>query len=292
MMLLSTRFSATEHGRYRTVAKWQQKRVHRVTVTLHGVPNTSDQQSGTLADFDATTDGPAVSFTPLLPIRKAERALKMLFEPPGPLASDASIPDWLTEWSALRESADPTKARLCVRVDAATCTDESVFDPTLTHRFSFKRHFHGHPTRPVNWLMANPIGGDTNDGPRPTLGKIRNLSFEWECGTVLVTNLYTARTKDISQLARFNGIPNHPDADLALIESARNVGGVVLACGNASHNLAPNRYADVLELLSDAAIPAFGVARQAGGQPILTDSGRPVHPRVLPAKGFIVPLCA
>ena len=220
---------------------------------------------------------------------KAEHALKLLFEPPGPLANRGDVPEWLSDWTAMRGQCDPAKARLRVAVDGTTCTDESVFDCTLTHRLSFRRHFHGHPEQTVNWLMANPIGGDTNDGRRPTLGKIRNLSFAWGFGTVLVTNLFTARTRDINALALFNGATNHPDADAVILDAARTAGGVVLACGVASHDFTPSRYREVLRLLDQAGIATYAVARELGGMPLLTEDGRPKHPRGFPAVAFRVP---
>src|SRR6266702_3180993 len=214
---------------------WRQTEVHEVIVTLEGIPGSISRRSGTVAGFESTVDGTEATFTPQSRIVKAERALKLLLEPPGPLARGGDVPAWLRPWTAMFDIADTAAARLRVVVHAATCTDESVFDPTLTHRFSFRRHFRGHPTRAVNWLMANPIGGDTNDGPRPTLGRIRNLSFAWGYGTVLITNLFTVRTRDLTALARFDRAANHPDADAVILASARAAGGIVLACGNATH---------------------------------------------------------
>lgn len=275
------------------MAKWRQSKVDRVIVVLEGIVGSVKPSSGLIGDFDGTVDGVVATFTPRSWIVKAERALKLLFEPPGPLSSRGDVPKWLKSWTAMREDADPAVGRLRVVVDATTCTDESVFDPTLTHRLLFRRHFHGRPNQTVNWLMANPIGGDTNDGRRPTLGKIRNLSFAWGHGTVLVTNLFTVRTRDIDALARFDGAVNHPDADAVILDCVRAAGGVVLACGNATHDLASGRYREVLGLLRDNGMATYAVAPQAAnGSPLLTGDGRPVHPRVLPPRAFRVPFGA
>ena len=270
------------------MGRWQQSGVERVTVTLDGVDAEGAEATGRVAGFQGHVRGTRVTFTPEVAIVKAERALKLLLEPPGPLAPDADVPGWLQPWATLRSSSDPTTARLQIVVEGQTCTDTSVFDPTLTHRLLFVRRFHGYPDQVINWLMANPIGGDTNDGPRPTLGKIRNLSFAWGYGTVVITNLFTARTADFRALARFGGDPNHPDADRVLLEAAEHAGRTVIACGGASHDLAPGRYGDVLDLLHEAGVPTFAVARRPGGAPALTRDGRPLHPRTLPGAADAV----
>ena len=274
--------------------QWRQAGVEQVTVSLDGVAAEGPEATGEVAAFEGHMRGGRVTFTPRVPIIKAERALKLLLQPPGPFAAGGDVPQWLQPWVQLRKEADVRTVRLRIVVRGETCTDTSVFDPTLTHRLLFVRRFHGYPDRSVNWLMANPIGGDTNDGPRPTLGKIRNLSFAWGYGTVVITNLFTARTADFRALAQFGGDPNHPDADRVLLQPAQDSGGTIIACGGASHDFAPGRYKEVLKLLQEARIPTYAVAREPGGKPLLTRDGRPLHPRTLPgpSSGFPVPFPA
>ena len=264
------------------MVQWRQTGVEEVTVSLEGIAAEGREAAGEVAGFRGRLSERSVTFVPQRPIVKAERALKLLLEPPGPLAVDAEVPEWLQPWAELRSNADSVSSRLRIAVRGGACTDTSVFDPTLTHRLLFVRRFHGYPERSINWLMANPIGGDTNDGRRPTLGKIRNLSFAWGYGTVVITNLFTARTVDFRALAQFGGNPNHPDADDVLVQAAQEAGATVLACGGASHDLTPGRYREVLQLLQDAGIPMYAVAREPGGEPLLTRDGRPLHPRTLP----------
>ncbi len=270
------------------MGQWRQTGVERVTITLDSVQDHGAKGAGLVAGFEGHIVGPQLALTPEAPILKAELALKRLLEPPGPLAPGAEVPSWLQPWATLRSDCDPATAHLRVTVHARTCTDTSVFDPALTHRLLFRREFHGFGERPLNWLLANPIGGDTNDGPRPTLGKIRNISFAWGYGVVLITNLYTVRSADIATLSQFDGHPNHPDADHQLLEAARAAGRTVIACGGASHDFTPGRYTQVLQMLRNAGIPTYAVARHRSGDPLVTRDGRPLHPRTLPGPDTAV----
>lgn len=269
------------------MTKWKQKKVNQVIVTLEGTTSTVNPASGMVGDFVGTIEGPAATFTPRFGIRKAERALEMLFESSGPLSRKGNVPDWLAPWTETRKNADST-VRLRVVVTTATCVDESVFDSKLLHRLSFQRHFHGKSHQTVNWLMANPGKGDTNDGPRNTLGAISERSFCWGHGVVLVTNLFTLRTPSIKALARFDGERNHRDADEVIVDSARGAGGVVLACGNVGRKLT-DRYHEVIDLLSRNGIAIYAVAREPDGQPLTTKQGMPIHGLHLPKRVVTVP---
>lgn len=113
-----------------------------------------------------------------------ERALEL----PGPLTPSADVPGWLQRWADLRKKSDSTAARLRIVVDGQTCKDTSVFDPTMTHRLLFVRRFHGYPDQAINWLMAYPIGGDTNDGPalrsaRSVICPSRGATAPWSSRT-------------------------------------------------------------------------------------------------------------
>ena len=133
------------------MGRWRQTGVERVTVTLYGVDAEGSEATGRVAGFRGHVRGARVTFTPEIAIVKAERALTLLLEPPGPRAPSADAPGWLHSWASLRSSSDPTTARLQIVVEGETCTDTSVFDPTLTHRLLFvcraDRRPTGHPHR-------------------------------------------------------------------------------------------------------------------------------------------------
>jgi len=244
--------------------------------------------AGSCAGFNGEADGPQVTWVPQRPIRKAEQALQLLLTGDGPLATGTTVPGWLAAWESARNGADPVAGRLLIEVVGATLADVSVFDPSMTHRLSFTRRFIGFPEGRMVWLGANPIGADTADGNRPTLGKMRNISEAAGFGTVQVVNLYTARTDDIAALARFGGLPNHPAADDTLLEAASGGVPIVVACGDATNPADPGRYTAVMQLLVAAEARLQAVGSRGESTPRRTARGRPNHPRMLPGPNDAV----
>ena len=99
---------------------------------------------------------------------------------------------------------------------------------------------------------------------------------------MIITNLFADAPPTSVRSRSSAGIRTIRRADRVLLQAAQDAGGAVLACGGASHDFAPGRYSEVLALLEQAGIPTYAVAREPGGEPLLTRDGRPLHPRTLP----------
>jgi hypothetical protein len=96
-------------------------------------------------------------------------------------------------------------------------TSDATFSPCRKYRYTLTRTWV--PDLPlINFVMLNPSTADevVND---PTVERCERRARMWNCGGLIVTNIFAWRSTDPDELRRVAD-PVGPDKDDALVESA------------------------------------------------------------------------
>jgi len=144
----------------------------------------------------------------------------------------------------------------------------SVYSSNMKYRYAFARTL-SESTGVVLWVLLNPGTGDTELRPRPTLARMIARSSSWGFGTLLVGNLFAARTKSAKHLRGKSEITG-PLNDVALRFLAGNSGRSVAAWGNSGG--LNGRSSEVEGMLSGAVCLGY------------TQRGEPKHPLYVPTS--------
>ena len=179
--------------------------------------------------------------------------------PPG---SAASTPPQRTS-AACATGQTPVLSNSTAGTGAATAS----LSADGCYRWSLSRRWASGPT--AAWIMLNPSRADaaTDD---PTLRRVIGFAQAAGFGQITVANVYGWRSPSPSTLRRVPD-PVGPDNDQAISAAAGGGDLVVAAWGT---HAAPDRIAEVLELLSHRTVWCLGRTR----------SGQPRHPLYVPAR--------
>ncbi len=152
----------------------------------------------------------------------------------------------------------------------------SEYSPDLHYRWSLEDRWGEGPL--LCWIGLNPGTGDTNNGPRPTLRKVKALAHSLGMGGVVVVNLFAYRSASLQALrlaavAEENVIGDQNDE---AIRKAVHRSKLTLAAWGAGGRLL-DRGATVSARVPD--MVCLGV----------TKHGEPRHPLYLPTGGALTP---
>ena len=126
-------------------------------------------------------------------------------------------------------------------------------------------------SRPVvNFVMLNPSTADESASD-PTVTRCIIFAKSWECGGIVVTNLFAFRATDPKEMFR-SADPIGSGNDQALTDSAATASVVVCAWGNHGKHL--DRATAVAVMLQRSGIRPHHLK--------LNRSGEPAHPLYLP----------
>jgi hypothetical protein len=150
------------------------------------------------------------------------------------------------------------------------------FDPTGHYRYSLERVWDA--TQPaIAIVMLNPSQADQHQDD-PTLRRCLRFATRWQCGRLIVVNLFaycTASPQVLKTMPEPVGINN----DAFILQAAQQVPRLVLAWGN--HGGWQARDLAVLQLLAPWCDRLYHLG--------LTRRGQPCHPLYLPTATEPVP---
>jgi len=162
------------------------------------------------------------------------------------------------------------------------------------YRYSLGRTWTpGLPT--VVWCMLNPSVADASIDD-PTIRRCIGFAKSWECGSIVVVNLFALRATDPKVLL------THPEPigernDEAIVKAIRLHNVWVVVCGWGSHRAARDRGPAVQAMMRAARGPARETVHaptDTGGPPLralaLNRGLTPAHPLYQPNDAFLVPM--
>jgi hypothetical protein len=159
-------------------------------------------------------------------------------------------------------------------------TGSAVFDsprPDARYRYLLGRTWGRE--RPAVFVMLNPSTATTTEDD-PTVRRCIGYARAWNCGGLVVANIFALRSTDPDQLL-IVGDPVGPDNDRHIWDAVLSGSPVVCAWGSHKAIRKYNRDHAILDIF-----------RTAGVQPLCLrqTEGRPHHPLYLPAALRPVPL--
>ncbi len=160
----------------------------------------------------------------------------------------------------------------CVRDEKEKMPQVSVYSSDRKYRYAFARSL-GHGESVILWVLLNPGTGDSEERKRPTLARMVSWSESWGFGTLLVGNLFAARTKSARDLRKESQITG-PLNDEALKFMAALSQRTIAAWGNSG--IINDRSGEVRTSFSQSV--CFG----------LTKRGEPKHPLYVPSSASLI----
>lgn len=148
-------------------------------------------------------------------------------------------------------------------------------------RYLLTREWDPLKSRRAVFVMLNPSTADAKLDD-PTIRKCIGFARRWDCGGIVVVNLYAYRATDPADLKKA-GWPVGPENDrfIGVVGECAARDGVLI-CAWGANAVGRERPRKVLDLLRNAGARPMAVA--------ITKSGAPQHPLYAPYDGEPVPL--
>ena len=151
----------------------------------------------------------------------------------------------------------------------------ATLSPCGRYRYDLTREI-GPASRTACFIMLNPSTADaTKDDP--TIRKCVGFARRWNCGRLVVVNLFALRATDPREIRRVSlREAIGPNNDFAIVDAADRADVIVCAWGR--HGTYHARDEEVLKLLS-------GDLRALK----ITKNGQPYHPLYVPYSASLLP---
>ena len=157
--------------------------------------------------------------------------------------------------------------------DAPRVESGATLSPCGTWRFQLWRRWDDRP--PAAFIMLNPSTADAS-ADDPTIRRCIGFARRWDCGGIVVANLFAFRATDPDALASAAD-PIGPHNDAFIVEAARR--GEVVVCAWGAHAEARGRDRAVANVLAGRDLRCLGT----------TKDGHPRHPLYVRGDAVLEP---
>lgn len=151
----------------------------------------------------------------------------------------------------------------------------ATFSEDGVYRYELRRQWN--PFQPFAMFIGlNPSTADASTDD-PTIRRCCGFARSWQCGGIIMTNLFAYRATDPLELFGVAD-PVGPLNDDHIMAAAEEVRKIIVCCwGN--HGALQQRDLDVPRLVGQYPLQCFG----------MTKTGQPKHPLYLPANTILSP---
>ena len=155
----------------------------------------------------------------------------------------------------------------------STMTSSTIgHDPTISTLFSDDRVYRYVWTKQITegnnriclFVMLNPSTADEY-GPDPTIAKCIKFAHKWNCGILVVVNLFALRSTDPKHLKQAANPIGSSVNDLMIRDLSIRAHHAICAWGN--HGSLRGRSQQVIKMLQKAGVPLYCLDINASGEP-------------------------
>ena len=151
---------------------------------------------------------------------------------------------------------------MLLNIDQTLIKKGAVIDKTGLYRYSLWREWAIDKPKLV-FIMLNPSKADA-DIDDPTLRRCINFAKSWDCGSLMVVNLFAYRSASPSDLRQVSD-PVGRQNDRYLKKAIKSADKIVVAWGNNGKLMQRDRF--VLELLTELKVQPYCLETTKAGYP-------------------------